>query len=99
MATRDSLRIAWDISVALCDVVPRHRPKMPKENRKRLRALGLHYKCAMGRGVELLHFRAPVDLNLGVWFWMFTGQYKEVNATDQPVEPTVNNDMTIVLCF
>lgn len=41
---------------------------MPKENKKKLRALYLHYKCAVERGDELLHFRAPVGLNLGVWF-------------------------------
>lgn len=40
----------------------------------------------------------PMGLNLGVWFSMFTGQYKERDATDQPVGTTVNTDMAIVLC-
>lgn len=72
MASRDSLRIAWDITAVLCYVAWRCWLPNTKENRKRSAALLLHYKLAVEGGgwgvVEWLHFRAQLGLHLGVGF-------------------------------
>lgn len=99
-AMRESKRIVWDVGTTLCCVVLRHYPKMPRRN-GRSGALFLHYRCAGGTvGVlEMLHLRAPKDRTWGCGSDCLQGnKYKEINATDQPVEPKVNNEMTTLLC-
>ena len=72
MASRDSLRIAWDITTVLCYVAwrccPKYQSKQEEERELCFCTASVQLEGGAGWVVELLHFRAPLGLHLGVWF-------------------------------
>ena len=68
MAIRDSLRIAWDIITVLRYVALRCYPKYQRKQEEEQSFFPALQVFSGGWGIEVLHFRAPVGLHLGVWF-------------------------------
>lgn len=101
MASRDSLRIAWDITAVLCYVAWRCYPQIPKKIGRGARALLLHYKRAVegGGGGWLSGSISELnwDCTWGCDSECLQGKkYKEINSTDQPMEPMINIDASIL---